>query len=73
MHSFEVLGAPTRPNHLSWGPLEQDGAQSNSKRGPFGGNLSLGSLYSRDPRTHWTDAPIKKILAMSMVPLVKLL
>ena len=49
MRSFKVLGAPTGINHPSWGALEQTGAQSNSKIGPFGDYGPLGHLYGGAP------------------------
>ena len=53
----EVLGAPTRTNHYSWGPLEQTGAQRNSKRALLETMGPLGPLHSGG---HWPDSPVSK-------------
>ena len=58
MHSFVVLGAPTKTNHPGWGPLKQAGAQSNSKKGPFGDYGVPWTPCTSGP--HWPDAPVSK-------------
>ena len=49
VRSFEVLWAPTRTNHPSWGPWSKPGPQHNSKSGPF-----------RNYGSPLPDAPVSK-------------
>ena len=62
MRSFEVLGAPNRNNHPSWGPLEQAGAPEQQQKGPFG---DYGAPVRRGPLGQMH--PSRNILATSMV------
>ena len=57
MRSFDVLGASTRTNYPSWCPMEQAGAQINSRRAPLETVGPLGPLYGGPP---WTDAAVSK-------------